>query len=188
MICLRMGKTYIAKISSGDFKVTTLENSLLSQQAVTSKGISVPYTNLQLNLYPNTQLDLFCSNNLFFYCMTPSMWLTNLMRRSQYPTYSPTWERCWLQSSSVHHTMKIAKLLSYKILRCTNTTVSSRERWTRANFVFDHNLYEHNFTSHSRNLWRPLKQSLYMFRVVRKESPNMYSRIGLKSALKNWIL
>ena len=73
MICLRMGKTYIAKISSGDFKVTILENSLLSQQAVTSKGMSVPYTNLQLNFYPNTQLDLFCSNNLFFYCMTPSM-------------------------------------------------------------------------------------------------------------------
>ena len=58
MICLRMGKTYIAKIPPGDFQVTTPEIPLLSQQAVTSKGISVPYTNLQLNLYPNTQLDL----------------------------------------------------------------------------------------------------------------------------------
>ena len=47
-----------------DFKVTTPENSLLSQQVVTSKGITVPYTNLQLNPYPNTQLDLFCSDNL----------------------------------------------------------------------------------------------------------------------------
>ena len=54
------------KSSLGDFKVTTPENSLLSQQAVTSKGILVPYTNLQLNLYPNTQLDLFCSDNLAF--------------------------------------------------------------------------------------------------------------------------
>ena len=54
-----MGKTYTAKISSDDFKVTTLENSLLSQQTVTSKGIPAPYTNLQLNPYPNTQLDLF---------------------------------------------------------------------------------------------------------------------------------
>ena len=45
---------------------TTLENSLLSKQAVTSKGILVPYTNLQLNPYPNTQLDLFCSDNLSF--------------------------------------------------------------------------------------------------------------------------
>ena len=61
-----MGKTYTAKIPPGDFKVTTPENLLLSQQAVTSKGILVPYTNLQLNSYPNTQLDLFCSDNLSF--------------------------------------------------------------------------------------------------------------------------
>ena len=61
-----MGKIYMEKSSLGDFKVTTPENSLLSQQAVTSKGILVPYTNLQLNLYPNTQLDLFCSDNLAF--------------------------------------------------------------------------------------------------------------------------
>ena len=53
MICLQMGKTSEAKISPGNFKVTTFENSLLSQQAVTSKGIPVPYTNLQLNPYPN---------------------------------------------------------------------------------------------------------------------------------------
>ena len=66
VICLRMGKTYTAKISLSDFKVTTPENSLLSQQAVTSKGITIPYTNLQLNSYPNTQLDLFYSNNLSF--------------------------------------------------------------------------------------------------------------------------
>ena len=39
VICLRMGKTSKAKTPSGDFKVITLENSLLSQQAITSKGI-----------------------------------------------------------------------------------------------------------------------------------------------------
>ena len=71
VICLRMGKIYIAKTPSSDFKVTTSENSLLSQQEITSKGISVPYTNLQLNPYPNTQLDLFCSDNLSFQCMAP---------------------------------------------------------------------------------------------------------------------
>ena len=64
VICLRMEKTSKAKTPLGEFKITTSENSLLSQQAVTSKGIPVPYTNLQLNHYPNTQLDLFCSNNL----------------------------------------------------------------------------------------------------------------------------
>ena len=59
-----MGKTNTAKTSPGDFKVTTLENPLLSKQAVTSKRISVSYTNLKLNPYPNTQLDLFCSDNI----------------------------------------------------------------------------------------------------------------------------
>ena len=72
-----MGKTYMAKTPPSDFKITTLENSLLSQQAVTSKRISIPYTNLQLNSYPNTQLGLFCSENLSFQCMAPSMWLIN---------------------------------------------------------------------------------------------------------------
>ena len=43
------------------------------QQTITSKGILVPYINLQLNPYPNTQLDLFCSDNLSF-----------SMHRSQY--------------------------------------------------------------------------------------------------------
>ena len=64
MICLGMRKTNIAKTPLGDFKVTTPENPLLLQQVVTSKEISVPSTNLQLNSYPNTQLDLLCSDNL----------------------------------------------------------------------------------------------------------------------------
>ena len=77
MICLWMGKTNTAKTPPVDFKVTTPEIPLLSQQVVTSKRISVPYTNLQLNPYPNTQLDLFCSDNLSFQCTAPNMWLTN---------------------------------------------------------------------------------------------------------------
>ena len=80
-----MGKTYTAKTPPDDFKVTTLENLLLSKQAVTSKGISVPYTNLQLNPYPSTQLDLFCSENLSF-SMLGSQYVTNQFRRSQYAT------------------------------------------------------------------------------------------------------
>ena len=92
-----------------------------------------------------------------FQCTAPSTWLTNSMRGSQYAAYSPTWERCWLQSSSVHHMMKITKLLGQKILWCTNTEASSRERWTRANSVSGHNLHEDNFASHSHNLLQPLK-------------------------------
>ena len=71
-----MGKTYMAKTPLGDFKVTTLENPLLSKQAVTNKGIPIPYTNLQLNPYPNTQLDLLCNDNLSF-SMHGSQYVTN---------------------------------------------------------------------------------------------------------------
>ena len=66
-----MGKTYKAKIPPGDFKVTTLENPLLSKQAATNKGIPIPYTKLELNPYPNIQLDLFCNDNLF-QCTAPN--------------------------------------------------------------------------------------------------------------------
>ena len=71
-----MVKTYTAKTPSDDFKVTTPENPLLLKQAVTSKGIPVPNTNLQLNPYPNTQLDLFYSDNLSF-SMHSSQYVTN---------------------------------------------------------------------------------------------------------------
>ena len=80
-----MGKTYTAKTPLGDFQVTTPEISLLSQQAVISKGIPVPYTNLQLNIYLNTQLDLFCSDNFSFQCTVPK-YVTNQLRGSQYAT------------------------------------------------------------------------------------------------------
>ena len=78
------GENHRGKTPLGEFKVTTPENSLLSQQAV-SKGILVPYTNLQLNSYPNTQLDLFCSDNLSF-SMHGSQYVTNQLRESQYAT------------------------------------------------------------------------------------------------------
>ena len=90
-----------AKTSLGDFHVTTPETPLLSQQAVTSKGISVPYTNLQLNPYPNTQLDLFCSDNFPFRC-TALKYVTNQCADPSTRLQSPTREGCWLQSSSIH--------------------------------------------------------------------------------------
>ena len=80
-----MGKTYTAKTPPDDFKVTTPEIPLLSQQAVTSKGILVPYTNLQLNIYPNTQLDLFYSDNFSFW-WTALKYVTNQLYGSQYAT------------------------------------------------------------------------------------------------------
>ena len=127
MVCLRMGKTYTAKTLLGDFKIVMPENPLLSKQAITSKGIPVSYTNLQLNPYLNIQLDLFCSDNLSFQYTAPSTWLTNCADPST-RLQSPTKEGYWLQSSSVHHRMKIMKLLGHKTLWYTNTAVSSRSR------------------------------------------------------------
>ena len=80
-----MGKTNTAKTPPGDFKVTIPETLLLSQQAVISNGISVPYANLQLNPYPNTQLDLFYSDNFSFWCTAPK-YMTNQLHGSQYAT------------------------------------------------------------------------------------------------------
>ena len=141
----------MVKTPLGDFKVITPENPLLSKQVVTSKGISVSYTNLQLNPYPNTQLDLFCSNNLSF-----------SMHGSQYVTNN----RCADPSTRLDHqlekdvgckvlqfikTMKVKKLQGHKTLRCTNTAASSREIRTKENSVFGYNLHEQNFALHLCN-------------------------------------
>ena len=129
VICFRMGKTYIAKTSPGDFKVTIPENSLLSQQAVTSKGISVPYTNFSWTLTPIPNWICFVVTISHFQCMVPSTWLTNRCADpSTWLNYQLEKDVGWLQSSSIHHTMKIKKFLSHKTLRCINTVVSSRER------------------------------------------------------------
>ena len=113
MICSRIGKTNTAKTPPGDLKVTTPEIPLLSQQAVTSKEIPVPYINLQLNPYPNTQLDYFCSDNFSFWCMAPSTWLTNCADPST-RLQSLTREGCWLQSSSVHPRWRLRRCLVTK--------------------------------------------------------------------------
>ena len=91
----------MAKTPLGDFQVITPKIPLLSQQTITSKGILVPYTNLQLNPYSNIQLDLFCNDNFSFQCTAPSTWLTNYVDPST-RLQSPTREGCWLQSSSIH--------------------------------------------------------------------------------------
>ena len=95
------GENLTVKTPLGDFQVTTPEIPPLSKQAVTSKGISIPYTNLQLNSYPNTQLDLFCSDNFPFWCMAPK-YVTNQCADLSMWLQSPTREGYWLQSSSVY--------------------------------------------------------------------------------------
>ena len=61
----------------------------------------------------------------------PSTWLTNCVNPSTW-LQSPIWKDCWLQSSSIHHMMKIRKMLGHKTLRCKYTATSPRKRWTRS--------------------------------------------------------
>ena len=136
-----MRKTNMVKTPPDDFKVTTLENPLLSKQAITSKGIPIPYTNLQLTITPIPNWTCSVVTISHFQYTAPSTWLTNCTDPST-QLQLPTREGCWLQSSSIHHTMKIKKMLGYKTLRCTNTATSTQERWIMANFVSSHNLLE----------------------------------------------
>ena len=78
------------------------------------------------------------------------------------------------------------KLLGYKTLRRTNATTSSRERWIRA-YVSSHNMLVKNLCIKLHLLASTVKAHkiiLLMFRVVRKESLNIYTRIGVKLDLK----
>ena len=121
VICLRMGKTYTTKTPPSDFKVITPKNSLLSQ-AVTSNGITVPYTNLQLNPYPNIQLDLFCSDNLSSSMHNSQYVINQSMHGSKYVTNHQLEKDVCYKVLQFINTMKITKLLGYKTLQCTNAT------------------------------------------------------------------
>ena len=121
MICLRMRKTYTVKTLLGDFKVITLENPLLSKQVqqlipiglVKELQYLIPTYSWTLTLITNWTY--FVVTNSYFQCMTPSMWLTNCANPST-RLQSPIREGCWLQNFFLHHSMKIMKLLGYKIL------------------------------------------------------------------------
>ena len=124
MICLRIWKTYMTKTPPGDFEVTTFENPLLSKQAVISKRIPVPNTNLQLNLYPNTQLDLSCSDNLSFQCTAPSKWPANRYTDPNMWLTHQLEKDVGCKVLQFINMLKIMKFIGYKSLRYINTAAS----------------------------------------------------------------
>ena len=150
-----MRKTNTTKTPLGDFKVITPEIPLLSQQAITSKGIPIPYTNLQLNPYPNTQLDLFCSENFSFWCTAPNTWLTNYANPST-RLQSPTRKGCWLQSSSVHPRWRSRRCLVIKPYGAHTQQLLHKNDELRQNCVSGHKLLEQTLCN-LWTLWRPLK-------------------------------
>ena len=180
-----------AKTPSGDFQVTTLETPLLSQQAVTSKGIPSTLQTYSWTLTPIPNWTCSVVTIPLSDAWLPSMWLTNCADPSTW-LQSPTKKIVSYKVLQFIHTMKVKKMLGHKTLWCKYTTTSSRERdelgqelrlqsqfaWTK-------------FAQSLCNLctfWRPLKQSFYMSRVKRKEGPETYSRIPRKSYLNSGIL
>ena len=100
VICLRMEKNLTAKTPPGDFQVTTLETPLLSQQAVTSKGIpsTLPTYSWILTPIPNWTCSVVTVP--LSDAWLPSTWLT--VTWILVCDFNTNWEDCRLQSSLVH--------------------------------------------------------------------------------------
>ena len=165
----------MAKTPPGDFQVTTPETPLLSQQVVTSKGIPSTLPTYSWTLTPIPNWTCFVVIVPLFDAWLQNTWLTSCANPST-RLQTPTKKVVSCKVLQFIHTMKIKKMLGHKTLRCKYTATSSRERdelgqelrlWSQ--FAWS------EFAQYLCNLWtlwRPLKQSFYMFRIRRKESPN----------------
>ena len=169
------GENLTAKTPLGDFQVIIPKTPLLSQQAVTSKGISSTLLTYSWTLTPIPNWTCSVVTVPLFDARVPSTWLTNYADPST-QLQSPIKKVVGCKVLQFIHTMKIKKMLGHKTLQCKYIATSSREKdelgqelrlrsqfaWTEFTQCF-YNLW---------TLWQPLKQSFYMFRVRRKESPN----------------
>ena len=180
-----------AKTSPSDFQVTTPETPLLSQQVVTSKGISSTLPTYSWTLTPIPNWTCSVMTVPLYDARLPNTWLTNCADPST-RLQSPTKKVVDYKVLQFIHMMKIKKMLGQKTLRCKYTETSSRERdelgqelHLRSQFAWT------EFTQSFWNLctvWRSLKQSFYMSRVRRKKDPKTYSWIPRKSDLNSKIL
>ena len=129
-------------------------------------------------------MDLFCSDSSPFNAWLPSTWLTNCTDPST-RLQSPTEKVVGCKVLWFIHMMKIKKMLGQKTLRFTYITTSSRERDELGQELCLQSQF--SWTEFVQCLcglwivWQPLKQSFYMSRVRRKESPKTHSRIPRKS-------
>ena len=185
------GENLMAKTPPGDFQVTTTETPLLSQQAVTNKGIPSTLPTYSWTLIPIPNWTYSVVTVPLFDARLPSTWLTNCADLSM-RLQSPTKKVVSCKVLQFIHTMKIKNMLGHKTLRCKYTATSLRirdelgqELCLRSQFVWT------EFAQCLCNLctiWHPLKQSFYMSRVRRKEGPKTYSQIPRKSNLNFEIL
>ena len=122
----------MAKTPSGDFSVTTFETPLLSQQAVTSKGIpsTLPTYNWTFTPIPNWTCSVVTvplSN-----ARLPNTWLT-VTRILVRDFKTPTEKICWLQSFSIHpHDEDQEDAWSQNPTVQIHSNFFERKRWTRS--------------------------------------------------------
>ena len=109
----------------------------------------IPTYSWTLTLIPNWTCSVMTISP--FQCTAPNTWLTNRCADPSTRLDHQLKKDAGCKVLQFIHTMKIKKLLYHKTLWCTNIVASSRERWTRANSVFGHNLHEQDFTSHLCN-------------------------------------
>ena len=156
----------MAKAPPGDFQVTTPETPLLSQQAVTSKGIpsTLPTYSWTLTPIPNWTCSVVT-------VPLSDIWLTNCTDPST-RLQSPTKKIVGYKVLQLIHTMKVKKMLGHKTLQCKYTTTSSRKRdelgqELRLKSQFSWTEFAQCLCNLCTVL-RLLKQSFYMSRVRRK--------------------
>ena len=122
VICLRMGKTWWQK----PHRVIFRSPPLLSQQAVTSKGISSTLPTYSWTLTPIPNCTCFVVTVPLFYARLPSTWLINCADPNT-RLQSPTKKVVGCKVLQFIHMMKIKKMLSHKTQWCTYTATSSQE-------------------------------------------------------------
>ena len=127
-----MGKNLTAKTLPGDFQVTTSETPLLSQQAVTSKGIPSTLPTYSWTLIPIPNWTYFVVTIPLSDAWLPSTWLTVVWIPVR--NFNNTnWEDCRLQSSSVHpHNEDQKDAWSQNPTVQIHSNFFKRKRWTRS--------------------------------------------------------
>ena len=132
VICLRMGKNLTTKTPPGDFQVTTPESPLLSQQAVTSKGIPSTLPSYSWTLTPIPNWTCSVVTVPLSDAWLPSMWL--IVAWIPIRDFNNTnWEDCWLQSSSVHpYDEDQEDAWSQNLTVQIHSNFFNRKRWTRS--------------------------------------------------------
>ena len=95
------GENLHGKNPTGLFLGHHSQNSTIITTSSYSKGIPIPYTNLQLDPYPIPNWTYSVVTISLFDARLPNTWLTNYANPNT-QLQSPTREDCWLQISLIH--------------------------------------------------------------------------------------